>query len=303
MFRYSDYNNKKPLEFIPNQSIILKRINEDSSFVPRFSLKNIEVMKDVPVNKPLKPTEELLVKAIKYGMIFLINYKGEKDKHFAGHERVIYPLVLGKSSKGKMILRGYHLNGWSVSKSKHIKKVWRLFRTDRILSITFTGSFYRLAPDGYNMYDKGMLGGIIASADFKQLRKNQQTLVDQQKIQNKEEVELGVESKFSTIKAVNLDSILDLNDPMENSHINSIDDLDNLRITFLKSIYGNDYIAMLGSIGKPGNKVKIIEPKGNRNAGTFKVLDSIDGEQLKKLKRVKGNSLYDLYMFDRKISG
>ena len=42
--------------------------------------------------------------------------------------------------------------------------------------MTFTGSFYRLAPIGYNMNDKGMRGGIIAKADFNEIRKNQQTL-------------------------------------------------------------------------------------------------------------------------------
>ena len=112
-------------------------------------------------------------------MIFLINYKGEKDKHFAGHERVIYPMVLGRSSKGKPLIRGWHLNGWSVSKNRHINKIWRLFRADRILSMTFTGSFYRLAPTGYNMNDKGMRGGIISKADFNAIRKNQQNLVQQ----------------------------------------------------------------------------------------------------------------------------
>ena len=34
-------------------------INEDNAFVPRFSLKNVEIFKDIPVNKPLKPSREL----------------------------------------------------------------------------------------------------------------------------------------------------------------------------------------------------------------------------------------------------
>jgi hypothetical protein len=79
-------------------------------------------------------------------MVFLINYKGEKDNHFAGHERVIYPMVIGKSSNGKILVRGYHLSGWSVSGNRHLQKIWRMFRLDRVLSMTFTGSFYRLPP-------------------------------------------------------------------------------------------------------------------------------------------------------------
>jgi hypothetical protein len=296
----NDYWNKKPVEFIINQKRV---INEDNSFVPRFSLKNIEIFKDIPVNKPLKPSNDLLIKAIKYGMIFLINYKGAEDGHFAGHERVIYPMVLGKSSKQKYLLRGHHLNGWSVSQNRHINKVWRLFRVDRILSMTFTGSFYRLPPDGYKVNDKGMRGGIIAKADFNQIRKNQQTLVNQQKIQSKEEVSLEKGGrKFAVIKAKSTDSVLDLNNPFDNQYVENSKDIENLRISFLKSIYGNKYVAMLGAIGKPGNTIKLLDVENNnKNVGTYKVLDSIDGSALKKIKKVKGNSEYDLYIFDKKV--
>ena len=182
------YNNK-PVEYILREAY--NDLKEDREFVPRFSLKNIKDFQDVPINEPIKYDEKLFIKAIQYGMIFLINYKGEKDKNFAGHERVIYPMVLGRSSKGKTLVRGWHLNGWSVSKNRHINKIWRLFRADRILSMTFTGSFYRLAPVGYNMNDKGMRGGIIVRADFNEIRRNQQNLVQQNKIQNREEVTMG----------------------------------------------------------------------------------------------------------------
>jgi hypothetical protein len=59
----------------------------------------------------------------------------------------------------------------SVSNKRHIKKKWRMFRTDRILSMTFTGSFI-VSPSGYNMNDKGMCGGIITKADFNEIRRN-----------------------------------------------------------------------------------------------------------------------------------
>jgi hypothetical protein len=234
-------------------------------------------------------------------MIFLINYKGEKDKLFSGHERVIYPMVLGRSSKGKVLLRGWHLNGWSVSKNRHVNKIWRLFRSDRILSMTFTGSFYRLPPAGYNMNDKGMRGGIIATADFSQIRRNQQNLVQQNVIQNREEVTLSQEErKFVTIRVKGTDSKLDLNQPTENAYINNLKNVDNVRISFLKSIYGNIYLAILGAMGEPGNTVKVIDDKG-KNLGVFKVIDSTTGQILKSIKKVKGNSLYDLYIFDKKI--
>ena len=175
-----DYFNTKPLEFV----VVSENYNlkEDKEYIPRFKLKNVREIAKVPINEPIKPTQDVLVKAIKYGMIFLLNYKGEKDKLFIGHERVIYPMVIGKSSKGKILIRGWHLNGWSVSSNRHMTKIWRMFRLDRVLSMTFTGSFYRLPPQGYNMNDKGMLGGIIAKADFNEIRKNQQALLKAQEI-------------------------------------------------------------------------------------------------------------------------
>lgn len=291
--------NRKPVEFIIRESY--NNLKEDREFIPRFSLKNIKDFQNVPINSPIKYDEKLLVKAIQFGMIFLLNYKGEKDKLFSGHERVIYPMVLGRSSQGKTLLRGWHLNGWSVSKNRHITKIWRLFRTDRILSMTFTGSFYRLPPAGYNMDDKGMRGGIIINADFGAIRRNQQNLVQQNVIQNREEVSLSQdERKFVTVRVKGTDSKLDLNKPLENAYINNLKNVENVRITFLKSIYGNQYVSILGAMGEPGNTVKILDDKG-KNLGVYKVLDSTTGQVLKSITKVKGSSLYDLYIFDKKI--
>lgn len=293
-----DFYNKKPVEYVLKENY---ELIEDREFIPRFTLKNIKDLQNIPINEPIKYSDDVMKKAIKFGMIFLINYKGEEDSHFAGHERVIYPMVLGRSSKGKSLLRGWHLNGWSVSQKRHINKIWRLFRTDRILSMTFTGSFYRLPPLGYNMNDRGMRGGIIAKADFNEIRRNQQNLVNQNRIQNREEVEMGTEErKFATIRIKETDTEIDLLKAMENPYISSIKDINSLRISFLKSIYGNKYVAVLGALGQPGNTVKILTDKGI-NLGVYKVLDSITGNVLKSIKNVKGNSKYTLYLFDKKV--
>lgn len=292
------YYNTKPIEFILKESNDLK---EDNVYVPRFKLKDVTEIENIPINEPVKPSIEILTKAIKLGMIFLINYKGEKDKLYTGHERVVYPMVLGRSSQGKILLRGYHLNGFSISANRHINKVWRLFRLDRILSITFVGSFYRLPPSGYNMDDKGMRGGIISKADFSEIRRNQQSLVKKQEIQNKEEVTLDQEDrKFVTVRVKTTNTNIDLDNPMENAYINNLKDLRNIRISFLKSIYGNKYVAILGALGSSGNTVKILNEK-NVNVGVFKVLDSVSGDVLKRIKNVKGNKVYELYLFDKKI--
>ena len=293
-----DYYNKKPVEFVVRENYELL---EDKEYVSRFSLKNVKDIANIAINEPIKYSDSIAIKAIKYGMIFLINYKGEEDNHFAGHERAVYFMVLGRSSKGKVLLRAWHLNGWSVSQKRHTEKIWRLFRTDRILSMTFTGSFYRLAPVGYNMNDKSMRGGIIAQADFNEIRRNQQALVNQNKIQNREEVTLGDEVRKSvTIRAKNTESILDLNSPLNNAYVNNIKDIATTKVSFLKSIYGNKYIAVLGALGQPGNTVKVLDDKGI-NIGVYKVLDSTTGQVLKNIKKVKGNAIYDLYIFDKKI--
>ena len=293
-----DYYNTKPVEYVVREHY---ELIEDNEFIPRFSLKNVKDIANIPINEPIKFNEQTMIKAIKYGMIFLINYKGEEDSHFAGHERVIYPLVLGRSAKGKVLLRGWHLNGWSVSNNRSINKIWRLFRTDRILSMTFTGSFYRLAPSGYNMYDKGMRGGIIARADFNEIRRNQQSLVNQNKIQNREEVTMSTpERTFASILVKDTETQLDLTKALENTYINNTKDQSTLRLSFLKSIYGNKFIAVLGALGQPGNTVKVKNDKG-QDLGNFKVLDSITGQVLKSIKNVKGNTLYDLYLYDKKL--
>ena len=294
-----DFYNNKPVEFVLKEHY---NLIEDNEYIPRFSLKNVKDIANIPINQPVKYSDQIMTKAIKYGMMFLLNYKGEKDKHFAGHERFIYPMVLGRSSQGKMLLRGWHLNGWSVSQRRHINKIWRLFRTDRILSMTFTGSFYRLPPAGYNMNDKGMRGGIVVRADFNEIRRNQQALVNQNKIQNREEVTIGEKDKtFASIQVKETEeSKLDLMKPFENIYVNNNKDMAGLRISFLKSIYGNKYIAVLGALGQPGNTVRVLTDK-QVNLGIFKVLDSITGDVLKSIKNVKGNSMYDLYLFDKKL--
>ena len=68
----------------------------------------------------------------------------------------------------------------------------------------------------------------------------------------------------------------------------------------MKSIYGNKYVALLGAMGKPGNTTKLINEKGI-NLGVFKVMDSVSGSVLKRIKNVKGNAIFDVYIFDKKV--
>ena len=105
------YFNTKPIEFIIKENY---ELSEDNEYIPRFQLKNAKEIVDIPINSPTKPTQDIIIKAIKYGMIFLVNYKGAKDNLPNGHERTLYPMVIGRSTEGKILISGYHLTGWSV---------------------------------------------------------------------------------------------------------------------------------------------------------------------------------------------
>jgi hypothetical protein len=295
--KLKSYYNTSPMEFVFKQNM---KLNEDNEYVARFTLKTRSPISNIPINQPMKPTQELIEKAIKYGMIFLIVYKGAKDKYPIGHERVIYPMVIGRSMKGNILIRGYHLTGWSISQYKHTEKVWRMFRLDRVLYITFTGSFYRMPPADYKMNDSGMRGGIIASADFTTIRKNQQELVDKSEIQDKSDVDMTEEKGLSSVKVQKLDGVLDLTNPFDNKYIKDNRFLGAMQLTFLKSLYGLKQIVILGALGKPGTTVKVED--GTGEVGMFKIVDSTTGDILKKMKVFKGKPEYDMYLFDKKIT-
>lgn len=291
-----DYYSNKEMEFVIKDSFMLN----ESEITADTGLKGVKELADIPINEPIKYNQNILIKGIKYGMIFVISYKGEEDDKYNGHERVIYPMVLGRSSTGNFLLRAWHLDGWSIGYEKQMTKIWRLFRTDRIISMTFTGSFFRLAPSGYHMNDKSMLGGIIAKADFNEIRRNQQTLINSNKIINKDEISMGDKLKrHSSILVDSTEYELDLAKPSENYFINDMKDKE-IKITFMKSIYNSNYVAIFGALGQVGNIVKITD-ENKKNIGVFKVIESITTKDVKKIKRVKGNTKFKVYLFNKKL--
>ena len=80
-----DYYNKKPVEFVIRENYELV---EDKEYVSKFTLKNVKDIANIPINEPIKYSDQVIIKAIKYGMIFLINYKGEEDNHFLEQQRL-----------------------------------------------------------------------------------------------------------------------------------------------------------------------------------------------------------------------
>lgn len=278
--------------------------SEDGVFVPRFSMKKFSnpIFAKFPPNKELKFDRDLMVLAMSYGMILQIQYRGADDNFVMGRSRIILPVCIGTSAKGKPLLRAQHLKGWSFSQNRNTEKVWRMFRTDRIMSMSFTGSFFRLTPEGYNALDKGMLGGIIKSVDIEEIRRNQESLANDGTIQSKKAVTLDEKSgKISVVEAINTNSVIDLTQPLENKNIEK--DKDNLklmRLTFLKSTTSNKGVVILGALGKKGNIVKI--SSSGKYLGEYRVMKATMGDALGKphLRAVEGIQDFDLHIFVKK---
>jgi len=268
------------------------RLNEDSMYVPRFTIKNDSIFSDVPTNTPMKMSAQLIAKAIQYGMILQIDYKGEEDTNFSGHERVIYPMVLGQSADGKYLIRGYHLKGWSISNGGNIEKEWRMFRADRILNVVFTGAFFRLAPDGYNTSGDKAMSKIIAQANFDSIRALQQQLIQKNTIDLQDRVVL---QKIKDIDVKDINHILKLFKPWDGNVLPKKDS-SSLRITFAKPTIGTgQWIALVGTSIVPGNTFKV-KSKGEE-LGLYKSVKWVMGDELDKLSSIEQQVEFKTLLF------
>lgn len=299
------FKENKEYKFKPKDiKIFGPRMNEaqqiDPNIIPNF-----------PINKPVKYDEKLMKDAIKYGLVILINYRGDEDKWRGGRERTIQPMVLGQNKNTRNILvRGFHLEGWSVSQRKETKKVWRLFKTDNIMTMTFTGNFFRLPPQGYKMNDRIMTERILAKADFNEIRRNQNTLLKGGKIQAEEETTISKETGgVISIEVTNSNSTIDLKNPYKNQLINTknldqnrfMRDPNTLAMKFsvMRSMFGNKYLVIVGAIGTINRQVKVYD--GKNLLGNYKTIKSFLGSELNNNKIIDNQSTFDLYVFNRKL--
>jgi len=286
------YNNTKDLYFtskvrynIKNNKLI-KEAAGDNDLIPGFT-----------VNKPLKFNEGLMVRAIQNGMILLINYRGDKDEWRGGRERVIYPMVLGVNrNTGNMLLRGWHLNGWSVHEKRNTEKVWRLFKTSNIMSMMFVGDFFRLPPVGYRLNDRAMTERIIIQADFNVIRRNQQNLLNEGKIELEEEQRVTGDTGVVKIEVRSTDTEVNLRDPWVNTLFDKRR-VDDLRLTIMRTVMGMEYIAILGAAGTEGRVAKVFD--GQKLIGTYKVIRTIIGKEIYNTKIVNGQYNFKLYLFNK----
>lgn len=269
--------------------------------------KVMDIVPGFPINKRVKYDRNKMIQAIKNGMVILILFRGttgnSKDKWRGGRERVIYPMVLGvnKNTKNELV-RGWHLEGYSVSQKKETKKVWRLFKTSGIKGMMFTGHFYRLPPKGYKMNDRVMTEKTIARADFSTIRRNQETLIKAGKIEKEEEVKVQAKVQGGTAKISikNTGTMLNLRNPWNNEIIkDSKRNPEDVKITILKTVFSNDYIAVLGAMGEAGKTVKVYEEK--TLLGSYKTIESFTGKEFNKKTNVKNISEFDLFTFQKKL--
>lgn len=302
------YYNYRPISFTKRnfleESLIpkYKRKYNKSGYVINEAVQDDELVQGFPINKPMKFDQALMVKAINYGMIILMTYRGDKDNWKGGRERTIYPMVLGvNKNTGNLLLRGWHLEGWSVKERRATRNVWRLFKTSNILQMLFTGDFFRMAPRGYMMNDRVMTERKIVAADFNVIRRNQQSLLNANKIQVQEEQTIGDERELKPVKidVRNTDTQLDLVMPWLNNKYFDRRKMENIKLTILKSIFGNKYIAVIGARGTENRIAKVFEDK--TLLGDFKVIKVIIGDEINRTKNVNGQRYFDLYTFNRII--
>ena len=294
--------NRQKLFYNNNDIYMSPRINWEKLNENKI---NPELIKDFPVNKAVKFDQAKMIRAIQYGMVILMNYRGDKDEWRGGRERVICPMVLGQNKNtGNLLIRGWHLDGWSVNLKKNAKKVWRLFKAVNIMTMTFTGDFFRLPPKGYKRNDRVMTERTIVAADFNIIRRNQFKLVQQELIEDEEETQV-TKGKTSSVEIKNTETILDLSDIWSNEYFDK-KNMGFIKISFMKSIVGNDKIAILGAQGPTGSLVKLYD--GRKLIGTYKVVISLPDtskslnfdNQMKRNKRIDNTSEWKLYTFVKK---
>lgn len=91
-----------------------------------------------------------LQRAIKSKDIIIITYDG--DEPGGKGYRTVYPVCLGRSLKGNLVLRAYEPEGasHSVTIGKKVLPGWRLFRIDKTFTFKRTGETFDTLPSDYN---------------------------------------------------------------------------------------------------------------------------------------------------------
>ena len=166
----------------------------------------------------------------------------------------------------------------------------------------FTGHFYRLPPKGYKMNDRVMTERTIAKADFNTIRRNQDALIKAGKIEKEEEVNLAQKSIGPVkIQIKDTNTILDLMKPFNNNILmKAKKNKDKIKISILKTIFSNEYIAVVDALGEKGKTVKVFD-ENKKLIGSYKTIISYTGNDLLKNRKINGINEFPLYQFIKRL--
>ena len=91
-----------------------------------------------------------LQRAIKNLDVITITYDG--DEPGGKGYRTVYPVCLGRSKAGNLVLRAYDIEGASHRASLGLKPLpsWRMFRIDKTFTFNRTGEKFNELPTDYN---------------------------------------------------------------------------------------------------------------------------------------------------------
>ena len=110
-------------------------------------------------------TLEEITAAINNHSVCVIDYKGESE--IEDGIRNIEPYVIGLNDNGNTVLRAWLIDGTSRTGKRDPSLVpgWRLFRLDRIFTVSTSHETFDEPKKGYNPDDKKM-SSVTISAQF-----------------------------------------------------------------------------------------------------------------------------------------
>ena len=155
----SEYQIRKIVREIIKESLILEISDEDKKKAMDKSNER------VPFNA------ELMKQAILQGREVGISYRSKNEKYEmpVTKYRIIHPVAMGTDKNGNLVIRGLHITGQSekvaiatgnrsaeAEAHKDGMAAWRLFKSDNLKTMWFTGRFFSNNIPGFNPNDKAM---------------------------------------------------------------------------------------------------------------------------------------------------
>lgn len=141
-------------------------------------------------NERVPFSKDMIITAIKEGREMGILFKADNDK-YAGKVakyRIIYPVAMGLSKKGNLVVRAFHKMGQSEieaiktgKRSAEVENTWRLFKAKNIKSIWFTENFFRGPLEGFNQGGDNSMINIEIKANFPAIIKYQDDFIKKMK--------------------------------------------------------------------------------------------------------------------------